>query len=171
MAETENKFKSPKSRVIETENLLVRGHLLRWSDTVLQISNVSLVSTADLPFPRFPILSAVITIVGTVMGADEYSSWQGMGVLLAMAGIAWMVWWGVQCHDIYGKKYLNISLNSGLTYSLYFANQDFMRQVLQLLANIIETGTTPRTDFHISVKDCEIRDHGSLVQVRDEAGW
>lgn len=166
MADTTNKSSSPQSRVIETENLLIRGHLLRWSDTVIQISNISLVSTANLPYPRFPVLSAIITIAGIVLAADRYGSLQGIGIMLAMAGIAWMLFWGVRCSDVHGKKYLNISLNSGLTYSLYFSNQDFMKQVLQLLANITETGTTPNMNFNVNIHDCTVTDsHGNFVNI------
>lgn len=163
MAESNSLFGGSKDKVIETENLLIRGHLLRWADTAIQISNISLVTTANLPFPQFPVLAAIMTIAGIVLSPDRHSS--VVGSLLALAGIAWLVWWGVRCYNVHGKKYLHISLNSGLTYSLYLSNQIFMRQVLQLFANIFESGTTNETNFQISVNGCEIRENGSVVSL------
>lgn len=153
-----------KTKVVEAQEFSIRGHLLRWYDTAIQISNISMVSTADLPIPRFPYASPIIAIAGMAMAADEYSALQGIGFLLVVLGIAWAVWWCVKYNDAHGKKYLNISLNSGFTYSFYFSNQDFMRQVLQVFANIFESGTTGNKTVNINTQIGEIRENGVAVQ-------
>ena len=50
-----NLFGSKKEKVIETDELQVRGHLLRWKDVVIQISNISQISVGNYPRPPFPL--------------------------------------------------------------------------------------------------------------------
>ena len=76
-----------------------------------------------------------------------------------------MALWYNAVKDAKSKKHLHLYLNSGNVYSFVFNDQKFLGQVLQLLANIIETGTTPNTNFNINVQGCEIRENGSVVHV------
>lgn len=163
----------PKNKIIETEKLLIRGHLLRWNDTVIQISNISMVSVATLN-PSFPpwaylLIAALVYFIndGDVSTEAIIEFLVLMCVLPILFSIA-----QVFLLKMAGSLFrLDIRMNSGDVYSISFKTNEFMRQVLQLLANIVENGTTPQTNFHINLKECEIRDHGKIVQVNEEMGW
>lgn len=164
-----------KARVIETENLLIRGHLLRCFNAVIQINNISLVSIENMPLPRFPSWIGILCALGVFLVLFGNSSYEdeiiGLGVVLLMVAAFAVIIWLAARNEVKEKKYLNIRMNSGDAYYLTYRNQEFVNQVLQLLANIIETGTTPQTNFHINMKECEIRENGAVVHVTEEAGW
>ncbi|MBQ6205721.1 MAG: hypothetical protein IJK52_01420 [Oscillospiraceae bacterium] len=166
---------SEKAKVIETENLLIRGHLLRCFNAVIQINNISLVSIENMPLPRFPSWTGILCALGVfliLLGNSNYEDEiVGLGImLLTVAAFAVIIWLAAR-NDVKERKYLNIRMNSGDAYYLTYRNQEFVKQVLQLLANIIETGTTPQTNFHINMKECEIRENGSVIHVTEETGW
>jgi len=171
MADSNSLFGGSKDKVIETENFTIRGHLLRWGDTAIQISNISSVSielphVADIPYHWILILS----IAGAWFINDGELT---IGTLIASLGIFFFC---VICVAVLtgfavaglGMQ-LKIRMDSGDVYSFSFSkNKEFMRQVFQLLANIIETGTTPQTNFHVSVTNCEIRENGAIVHVQEQ---
>ena len=166
---------SAKTKVILTDNLLIRGHLLRCFNAVIQISNISLVSIENMPLPRFPAWTGILCALGMFLmffgNSTREDGIVGMGILLLIIGFFMVIAWIVERHDVKEKKYLNIRMNSGDAYYLIYRNQEFINQVLQLLANIIETGTTPQTNFHINMRECEIRENGSVIHVTEETGW
>ena len=53
-----------KEKIIETPELLVRGNIMKWKGTTIQLSNVSYVSTSHLDLIDFPIISIFIIIIG-----------------------------------------------------------------------------------------------------------
>lgn len=160
-----------KNRIISAPNFVIRGQLLRWYDTAIQISNISMVSTADLPAPKFPVASLLGLLIGAIMAAQEsyYSSdlstVQVIGICVLVVSCSWIVLWIYLVVDNASKKCLHLFLNSGNVYSFVFKNEGFLKEVLQLLSNIIETGTTSNTNFHINLQGCEIRDHGSVIHM------
>ena len=164
-----------KTKVILTDNLLIRGHLLRCFNAVIQISNISLVSIENMPLPRFPAWTGISCALGVFLILFGNSTYEngiiGLGVALLMVTVFPIAIWFSALNDVKEKKYLNIRMNSGDAYYLTYHNQEFVKQVLQLLANIIETGTTPQTNFHINMKECEIRENGSVIHVTEETGW
>ena len=42
-------------KAIQIDNFRIQGHLLRWNDVVIPISNISMVSYSKVAAPRFPI--------------------------------------------------------------------------------------------------------------------
>lgn len=170
MATTETVSESAKTKVIQTEKLLIRGHLLRYADAAIQIGNISLVSIEHLPLPRLPVWAIITFIIGMFLvfyGSNFYEEEiVTMGTAIGAIGlVSLLIWMGIR-ESRKEKKYLNIRMNSGDVYCLFLSDSTFMRTVLQLLANIIETGTTPNTYFSIEVSDCDIRDsNGNIVNI------
>ncbi|MBR0282750.1 MAG: hypothetical protein IJQ81_14400 [Oscillibacter sp.] len=166
-----------KNKVIATQNLTIRGHLLKWSDTSIQISNISMVSTASLPAPRFPVWSVIIFAIGllvTVRFAEalSYSYYDTptiviitVGVILISVGAVGFAAWMSSVQDSAEQKYLHIFLNSGNVYSFIVRDQKFLQQMLQVFSNIFESGTTNETNFQINVQGCEIRENGAVVNL------
>ncbi|MBQ6987217.1 MAG: hypothetical protein IJQ25_09545 [Oscillibacter sp.] len=170
MAENNGMFGiDPKSKVVETSELQIRGHLLRWSDTVIQLSNISMVSTTELPVPRFPAFAILAAIAGCVLLAMDSRSYyhdetlQMLGCVGIGVSIALIILWAIACGANKGKTYLNLALNSGTVYSFLFTNKEFMRQVLQVFANIFESGAKSDTNILINAYGNEIRENGAVV--------
>ena len=172
-----------KNKVIATQNLTIRGHLLKWSDTSIQISNISMVSTASLPAPRFPVWTIImfvigLPIVGYAAQSFNYSSYYYysdfesstsiiliVGCVLIGAGLIGFVSWCSAVQDAASQKYLHLFLNSGNVYSFIVRDQQFLQQMLQVFSNIFESGTTNETNFQINVHGCEIRENGAVVNL------
>lgn len=160
-----------KNKVIATQNLTIRGHLLKWSDTSIQISNISMVSTASLPVPNLPMWTVVMLIIGLlVLGVSADSGYGAsagiaIGLLLSVIGGAGIAVWVSSTQDAVAQKYLHIFLNSGNVYSFIVRDQKFLQQMLQVFSNIFESGTTNETNFQINVQGCEIRENGAVVNL------
>ena len=104
-----NLFGSKKEKVIETDELQVRGHLLRWKDVVIQISNISQISVGNYPRPPFPLWTIAAILIGLCF--LPYNKFIGMiGLLVGIAVIAmwYESWW-----DKKDYKFLRLYLNSG----------------------------------------------------------
>lgn len=169
---------------METYELSIRGHLLRWSDTVIQISNISMVSTAEVPASRVPMWLLVAAGICGLFGIwllDVNSkmyypneAMQVFGVLAIIASIGWfLTWWFTR--NTKDKTYLNLALNSGNVYSFLFTDKAFMLQVLQVFANIFESD--PSVDAAVSATGSDnatvigsitINMHGN--EIRDSSG-
>lgn len=58
------KNSASNNREIDTDSLKIYGNCLEFKDTVIQLSNVSLVANNPIAPPQFPIWAAVAFIVG-----------------------------------------------------------------------------------------------------------
>lgn len=149
-----------REKTVKTSNLTVQGHLLRWSDTVLQISNISLITFGNMETPAFPTIGVVLTLLG-LLGMSMGSAISLIGlVALCFGGFLfyrWYVAWqkSTQC------KYLHILTNSGYTYSILFENEAFLRQVLEVFANIFKDGAQEGTNYFIDINNSRI---GNVIQ-------
>lgn len=167
MAESNGLFGGDsKSKVIETQNLRIHGQLLRWSDTAIQISNIAMVSTAELPLPAFPVWAVLFVIGGVIVLGDRQLG--GGGLIFIAIGVALGYFWYRKYKKVKDMRYLHIFLNSGYTYSFLFTNQDFMSQVLQVFANIFESGMKSDTNILINAQGNEIRENGAVVSLNVE---
>ena len=170
-----------KTKTVETDRLHIKGHLLKWDDVVIQISNISMITAAKLPFPRFPILVWIVASLGagvTIAASSLRSSYYMyyyetaiyalliLGVVLMGAAVIWVLRWLMDCFKVMGHKYLNILLSSGDTYALYIQDQNFLQQVLQVFSNIFESGTNAGTNYYIDVSGGTINGNVGHIQQR-----
>lgn len=59
-----------KQMVIETPQLVVKGNIMTWQGTMIQLSNVSCISTRPLTQTVFPVYSIVPLCVGVFLLED-----------------------------------------------------------------------------------------------------
>lgn len=77
------------SKNIDTPFLKVRGNCLEIKNTTIQLSNISLFSTADIAPAKFPIFSVVLVLVGFLL-----LEWSVVPALIAIAlGGGWIFYW------------------------------------------------------------------------------
>ena len=56
-----------KEKRVNTPSLSIVGRLLRWEDTIIQIDNISLISTAEFQQTSFPLWSLVLILIGLLL--------------------------------------------------------------------------------------------------------
>ncbi len=83
-----------KVKNIETPFLKIKGNSLEIQDTTIQLSSISLFSTADVMPEKFPVWSIVLIIAGFVLikaGAEaEYAALLVLGLLIMATGGLWI---------------------------------------------------------------------------------
>ena len=147
-----------KEKRVNTPSLSIVGRLLRWEDTIIQIDNISLISTADFQQTSFPLWSLVLILIGLLL--IRYSVFVGL-ICLAGGGLA--IWfWNAEVQKTQSYKYLNIQLNSGRVFSLLFESDVFLKQVLDVFANIFEDNDLTDKNIYIDIRNCRIDDHSNV---------
>lgn len=156
-----NLFGSKKETVIETDELQIRGHLLRWKDVVIQISNISMISVGNYPRPQFPLWTIAAILIGMLF--CPYNVFiGGIGLLLGISVIAvwYESWWPKKDY-----KFLHLYLNSGKSFSFMFLEESFLRKVLDVFANIFEdVEKNTSNSLTIDIENCTITGNGKVIE-------
>lgn len=153
-------FASKKEKVIETDELQVRGHLLRWKDVVIQISNISQISVGNYPTQPFPMWTLVAILIG--LFAMQFNVLIGLVGLLLGGGVIFI--WYQERESKKGYKFLHLRLNSGTVFSFVFEQENFLRKVLDVFANIFEdVEKNVNNSVTIDIKNCTVTDNGKVI--------
>lgn len=140
--------KTNNTKSIETDQLTVKGNIMTWENTVIQLSNVSCIATYPLAKIPFPVWSLVLAVVGLL--ALKANLLLALGILLACS--FWIAIWANRNENNKLKTYLNIVMNSGNTLSILFYDKEFMEKVLEVLELIIVDGGVGRANINIDIK-------------------
>lgn len=143
---------------VEPDFLYIEDNMMKWSDTIIQISNISMVSTANVGSKPFPILSVLVILLG--LGAFNFSAF--LGIVLVGGGVAWEVIWYQQTEKEKGMQLLKISLNSGVQFTVLFHNKKFLSEVLNRISDLISKPNSQR-NLTINVKDSTFGGNASVV--------
>lgn len=156
-----NLFSSKKEKVIETSGLQIRGNLLRWNDDIIQISNISQISIGNYPTQPFPMWTVAAILIGLV--AMWFNTLVGLLGLLLGGGVIFIWYQERQSQKDY--KFLHLRLNSGTCFSFIFEQQDFLRKVLEVFANIFEdVEDNVNNSITIDIKNCTVTGNGKIVE-------
>lgn len=150
------KMKDKKS--IETSNLTIKGNLLTWEGTMLQLSNISCISAANLREEKFPIIALAILLIGAISIFQAFLA----GLLFIAIGAGWIY---LRYHINESRRlkaFLNITMNSGDQLSFLFDNKDFLLEVLDLLETIITEGGIGEQNINIDMHGCSISDNAHV---------
>lgn len=148
-----------KEKSIETEQLLIKGNIMSWEDTMIQLSNVSFISTSPLEplkFPRIILLTLIASFVMMKFNA-------GIGVLLLMVCMGWSYFWYDENQSRDSKKVLKIVMNSGYSLCIIFANQSFLQTVLQVLKQIFIEGGVGEQNVMIDLRNAKISGNANVL--------
>ncbi len=155
-----NLFGSKKEKVIETDELQVHGHLLRWKDVVIQISNISQISVGNYSRPPFPLWTIAALLIGLFfLPYNKFIGATGLMVGIAVIAVWYESWW-----DKKDYKFLHLYLNSGTSFSIMFKEEPFLRKVLEVFANIFEdVEKNVNNSVTIDIKNCTVKDNGTFI--------
>ncbi|HRX58756.1 MAG TPA: hypothetical protein P5075_08290 [Eubacteriales bacterium] len=149
------------ANTIETDFLTIKGNMMKWSDTIIQISNISIISTVHVAAKRFPFLSFVFILIGAIilkLGVTDIVSVEFYGVsllggiALIVAALAWMLLWVDRKQRADEMQQLSILMNSGTVYSIVFQNKKFLAEVMKRFSEILST-PAHTGDLTINIKN------------------
>lgn len=140
------------NREIATEYLKIHGNCMEFKDTILQLSNISLISTTNIDPEKFPLWSLALVFFGLLMILFTQGGLVLLGLFLACCGGAVIYFWYTQTQKTKMLKRLTIVTNSGNFFSIVFNNQAFLDKVVHVLNEII-SNPGHLSDVSISIKD------------------
>lgn len=148
---------------INTDYMTIEGNMIKWSDTIIQISNISIISTSNVVGTPFPFLSIVFILAG--FGAFALGVPGVFFGILVLAGVGiWLYSWYKEKQKQENMQKLSILMNSGLVYSIIFNDKKFLTQVMKRFAEILSVPNN-KESFTINIKDNVFRD-GAQANVR-----
>ena len=147
---------SPKN--IDTPFLRIRENCLEIQNTTIQLSNISLFSTADITPERFPILSVLLILGGLVF----FKHFTAPALIAIVVGGIWIYFWYSSVLEAKKMKRLTIVTNSGNIFPILFADQEFLAKVVTIMTDIIRDPAHAQ-NITINVKECTFSDDASVV--------
>lgn len=153
-----------ENREIHVGALKIHGNSMEFGDTVVQLSNVSLVSTEDVEHSTFPIWSLLVVLAG--IGLMSVKFWIGFLCFLVVGIILYA--WYKEVQRAKTSKRLVIVTNAGGRFPIIFQDEGFLKDVLETLKELI-SNPEKQSDviFNIStgkmeIKKAEFKDHAAL---------
>lgn len=145
--------------VIDTPRLLVKGNIMCWDGTMIQLSNVSCISTKPLVQIAFPLFSLVFLLMGLLsLGYNLI-----VGIILLGVGGIWIYYWYKTNEERKKNTILNIVMNSGNSIQFVINNRNFLDKVLRVLEQIIIDGGVGKQNVSINIQGCQITGNAKVL--------
>lgn len=145
--------------VIDTPRLWVKGNIMCWDGTMIQLSNVSCISTIPLVQAAFPFISILLLLLGLFL--FKYN-WMVSLVLLGVGGV-WIYHWYRINEERKKNTILNIVMNSGNCLQFVINNKEFLDKVLKVLEEIIIDGGVGKQNVSINIEGCQITGNARVL--------
>lgn len=94
---------------IETNNFYIWGNVLRWDTSMIQLSNISMITKANYGLMTFPFWSLVLITGGIAL----HNISAVISVIGSLAGLGWIAFWYFKNENLKKLILLTIVLNSG----------------------------------------------------------
>ncbi len=128
---------SSGNREINTDSLKIHGNCMEFENTIIQLSNISLISNNSINLTKFPTWSIVAIIVGLLFLTLKSKPMILLGLVAIALGAFAIYLWYQQVEREKRIKKLVIATNSGQTFSIIFDNSEFLETVIRVLKEII----------------------------------
>lgn len=126
---------------IETSELIINGNLFRFGDETINISNIASMNTSDLPVPAGPGKTILVLVLIALGGLAAQHI---VGVIVAVGCVALAVYlWRSSKEEAEAAKqagYLNITLNAGVQYSIFFFKKEYIKNFRAKFDEIFYSG-------------------------------
>lgn len=164
MDEKKENQQNKQGNAIKTDYLMIRDNIMEWGNTMIQLSNVSSISTITfihkMPFPMYSLIFVVAGLAGL-----QFS------ILLSIAclavGVVWIYFWWKKNNNPDKTETLNVVMNSGTVFQFLFENEKFKMQVLRVLEGIIaDRGKSTIGDINIDISNNQIQGDLSFMNGR-----
>lgn len=136
---------------IETPYLFIKKNIMTWNNTMIQLSNISLLTAADINLLPFPFLAVLLILGGFVL----FESSVALAILLLILAGIWFYFWYKENEKRKEGAILTIRMNSGHNLHFSFEDKAFLLKVVGVLENIIIDGGY-NSQTTIDIKGCNI---------------
>lgn len=127
---------------------------------MVQLSNVSSISMANLtlqPFPKLSILLILVALIGITINPL-------IGVGLLAIGILWIMVWQADNEERRNTKNLNLMLNSGTNLCIQIKDLKFLERVLGVLEQIlINGGVVEQNNISINIQNSTFEGNAQVL--------
>ena len=137
---------------IKTTRFYIKGNIMTWDEHMLQLSNVSFISTSNVAALPFPVWTLVLLLGGLFVIPVSLLA----GLLSMLLGGVFIFLWYKQNQKRLSTTNLNIGMNSGSYFCISFTDKVFLENVLSVLENIIRDGGIGNNVISVDIKDCKI---------------
>lgn len=144
-------------KAIETPELLIKKNIMAWDNTMIQLSNISYVSSSEVESLNFPFLAVLLILAGLFL----LNSSELLSIILVIAGAVWLFYWYQENERRKRCTILTIRMNSGNNLYFTFSNRAFLTKVMNVLAYIIVNGTDRQVS--INMTNCEISGNAQVL--------
>lgn len=143
---------SLSEKCIQTERLNITGNIMTWDGTMIQLSNVSYITTKKLQPAKFPWFVLVCWLVGLAL----LGTYPMLGIIaIILGGVIFYLW--IKENQNRGQStILTIRTNSGDDLLFLFSDKFFLNKVLTVLEKIIIDGGIGSQNISIDL-------HGSQI--------
>lgn len=148
-----------KQMVIETPQLMVKGNIMTWQGTMIQLSNVSCISTRPLTQTVFPMYSIALLFIGVLLFEDYLMA----SIISFGIGVALIYKWYITNKERKKNTILDITMNSGNNLQIVFYEKDFLNKVLDVLERIIIDGGLGKQNITINIEKCKFGANAKLL--------
>ncbi len=153
------KFKESEE-TIKVESLNITHNIMMWDQTMIQISNVSTITTKPRnPVSGYPV-AAILFFLGLLL--TQFYFTKVFGFILIAAGIGIALWCFAENAKRQEQTILTIQMNSGANHYFMVENKNTLNPLLKVLAKIIADGGVGSRSVSIKMKDCTIQDNAQL---------
>lgn len=153
-----------ESREIKTEYLKIHGNCMEFKDTIIQLSNVSLISSEKLSLTSFPIWAAVLIALGLSALLTRIGGLAKFGIILIICGGFGVYYWYKQNERAQQLERLLITTNSGHTFAIIFNNRAFLSKVAETLKEIV-ANPGHLSDITVNVKNNTLNYNDESVNI------
>lgn len=153
-----NSLKMADNNIIKSDFLEIKGNLVRCNRTIIQMSNISMLTTTDFAKVPFPIWSIFIGLLGLfcMIQGEEVSAFL-LGILLVAVPVLAIWFWKEKMNRVEQTKKLNFVLNCGTTYTIIFNDLVFLNKVVSVFTNIlVDSDKSQNIYFDIEKGDMKI---------------
>lgn len=156
---------SNNRKSVETPEIVIKGNIMTWKNTMLQLSNVSSISTAQ-DIPTFPGASIALIVLGFLLfnNFKYVEILQAVGIILIIFGIVPIVVYAMAVSD--HKYYLSVTMNSGICYNLVVKDKKFLKKMLDVLEQIIIDGGVGNRNYTINIQNSTLGDLSVMNNTR-----
>lgn len=145
---------------IEIPGFTITGNIIKWENTMVQLRNVSYITTGELPKKPIPLIAIAIIVFSLALF--------GVSILVGFAGLAigvvWLYLWNMENDNRKKHIILSIAMNSGNMLQILFNDKDFLENVKKVLERIIIDGGIGTQNIAINITDCEISGNARVLE-------
>lgn len=147
--------------LIETPQPIIKGNIMSWYETMIQLSNVSCISARPLSGTAFPLFSLLFLGIGIISLLLRYNL--VISLIFLGIGVIWIYVWYLVNESRKTNTILNIVMNSGNSLQILFNDKVFLGKVLTVLEQIIIDGGVGQQDVFININGCQITGNASVL--------